>query len=176
MIRYTTASTDRDLRQILEIQARNMPMAISEEERQREGFVTARHDLDLLRRMNEACPHTIARAGDQVVGYALSMLPAFIALVPNIEHMFSQMADTPYAGVNYLASGQVCIDKPFRRQGVFRGLYAHMKHTFVPPYVCIITEVARSNERSLQAHYAIGFVDFKVYTAGGEHWHLIVWK
>ena len=42
----------RELEQILDLQQRNLPKNISQEEREKEGFVTVEHDLDLLRAMN----------------------------------------------------------------------------------------------------------------------------
>ena len=58
---YTTASTTEELLQILSLQRMNLKSSISAEEMNQEGFVTVEHDLDLLKRMNNACPHIIAK-------------------------------------------------------------------------------------------------------------------
>ena len=72
--------------------------------------------------------------------------------------------------------GQVCIDKAYRGQGVFRGLYQKMKVELHKKYDLLITEVAANNPRSLRAHNAIGFKDLLIYQSGAIDWHLIYWN
>ena len=67
---YTTASTTEELLQILSLQRMNLKSSISAEEMNQEGFVTVEHDLDLLKRMNNACPHIIAKEDEKIVAYS----------------------------------------------------------------------------------------------------------
>lgn len=54
---YGPALSKADLQGILALQQQNLPSALSPEE---QGFVTVRHDLPLLRKMNTPHPHRIA--------------------------------------------------------------------------------------------------------------------
>lgn len=176
MISYEQANTDKDLRQILALQKRNLPSGISKEEAKSEGFVSVHHTLELLQQMNEICPHTIAKDGDTVVGYALSMHPSFGNSIEMLKAMFIEIdaiIKKKPSLKNYVVMGQVCIDVAYRRKGIFRGLYAAMKTFLHPTFSTIITEVDIKNNRSLQAHYAIGFKTLSKYSSGGQDWELI---
>lgn len=64
---YKRTTTNQELKDILDLQKRNLPLSISEEEKQKEGFVTVRHPFEVLKEMNDACPHIIARHNNKVV-------------------------------------------------------------------------------------------------------------
>ena len=59
-IELTTVSTPDDVREILELQARNLASALTPEVMADQGFVTVRHDASVLQRMNEAAPAFVA--------------------------------------------------------------------------------------------------------------------
>lgn len=48
MIEFTTATNPTELLQILELQQQNLPEKLSETDKKEQGFVTVRHDLELL--------------------------------------------------------------------------------------------------------------------------------
>jgi len=182
MISFQKCTTTEELTQILTLQQANLPIAITKEEEQKEGFLTVDHDLTLLTKMNEVCPHIIAKKDRQVVGYALSMHPQFGDEIPVLLSMFEQMEkvsnDLKDASFlkNYLVMGQVCIDKAHRKQGIFRGLYQKMLNEYIPTFSCIVTEVNLRNTRSLEAHYAVGFELLYEHSSGGQDWALIYLK
>ena len=60
MVIYKQADSLKELEQILELQQRNLPKTISEDESAKEGFVTVEHTLNLLKSMNDVCGHIIA--------------------------------------------------------------------------------------------------------------------
>ena len=60
MVVYKQAESLKELEQILDLQQRNLPKNISQEESTKEGFVTVEHTLDLLKSMNDVCGHIIA--------------------------------------------------------------------------------------------------------------------
>ena len=175
-IRYFRAKTDKELHQILGLQQKNLFASISDEERKQEGFVTVIHTFDLLKTMNEACPHIIAKDNDKIIGYALCMHPLFSKAVAVLKSMFDEIKAVNPKPSNYIAMGQICIDKDYRKQGIFRNLYQTMSDSLKPEFDAIITEVDAKNIRSLNAHYAIGFKHLKSYTSGGQDWELITLK
>lgn len=174
-IKYTIASSINELDQIIDLQHINLFSSISKTEKQEEGFLTVQHDLDMLKKMNNKQPHIIAKDEDKVVGYALSMAKEFKDDIEVLKPMFSKIDGQLNSNKSYIIMGQICIDKAYRKQGIFRGLYQTMKKELLQKYDLLITEVAASNSRSLQAHYAVGFSDLLVYNSNGITWHLIQW-
>ncbi len=173
-VEFGRASTDKDLREILELQVKNLPDQLTDEIREREGFLTVSHTLELLGRMNEVCPHIVARANGRVVGYALCMHPDFSGEIPILRSMFEQLRLTLSPAKTFIVMGQVCVDKEYRKQGIFRGLYFTMKEVLSDDFNVIVTEVDGRNRRSLDAHLAIGFRVLKKYQSDGRDWYLIV--
>ncbi len=174
MITYKTASTTEELGQIIALQKCNLPLSISSEEKIKEGFLTVKHDLDLLKRMNDACSHIIAKDGEQLAGYALCMHPKFRDEIDILKPMFDEVQKHFNSDRSFIVMGQVCIAKEYRKQGVFRKLYSKMQEITKPEFDCIITEVDANNVRSLEAHLAIGFKTLTTHRAGGKNWNLIL--
>ncbi len=156
------------------MQEKNLPPQLTEEVREKEGFLTVSHTLDLLDRMNQVCPHIVARADGRVVGYALCMHPDFSGEIPILMSMFEQIRLSLSPEQTFIVMGQVCVDKEYRKQGIFRGLYRTMKEVLSDQFELIVTEVDGRNRRSLDAHLAIGFRLLKKYQSDGRDWYLIV--
>ena len=180
MITYNTSNTDSDLQQILNLQFKNLPKNISSQEAISQGFVTVHHDFDLLKKMNRPYPHIVARDEEKTIGYTLVMLRSFEKETPVLIPMFEQINSTLYKGkklgeAKYFIMGQVCIDKAYRGQGIFKGLYGELKKRMSPHFDYIITEVATRNSRSMRAHEKIGFENIHQYKAG-EEWVILLWS
>lgn len=174
-ILYTTTSSKTELNEILALQKKNLPIKVSEAEMKQEGFVTVEHDFNMLKSMNDKQPHIIAKSDDAVVGYALCMTRDFKSKIEILKPMFDKIDTLVPSDTSYIVMGQVCVDKGYRKQGIFRGLYDKMRDELQSSYSLLITEVAANNKRSLQAHYAIGFKDLLVYEADQIVWHIVQW-
>ncbi|MDH7446113.1 GNAT family N-acetyltransferase [Aquimarina sp. 2201CG14-23] len=175
-LKYTTVTSHQELEEILLLQQKNLTASISSEEKKKEGFVTVEHDFDILKKMNDQQPHIIAKDNDMVVGYTLCMTKDFCNDIEILKPMFSKIKKSLDPSKNYIVMGQVCIDKAYRGQGLFRGLYQQMKIELQEKYNLLITEVAANNLRSLHAHYAVGFKTLVIYEADNIEWHLIHWN
>ncbi|XRE43383.1 hypothetical protein ACIVBQ_001587 [Tenacibaculum discolor] len=173
MIEFITATNQTDLLQILDLQRQNLPEKLSETDKKEQGFVTVRHDLEILQKMNDMHPHIIARNDGKVIGYALSMSKSFRNDIPILISMFDEIDTTSKGAKPYILMGQVCIDKHFRGKSIFRGLYAKMKEEFTGIYDSIITEIDEKNTRSINAHKAIGFKTLKTYKSNNHDWEII---
>lgn len=178
-ITYHRASTTEELNQILKLQEQNLRDLISEEQKQVDGFVTLKHDFKMLKKMNDACMHSIAKQDGKVIGYALSMLRGFKNDIPLLLPMFQKIDaalkkqnDT----LNYIVMGQICVDKSCRSKGVFRGLYNYMASELKHKFNAIITKVDTKNIRSSNAHKAVGFEVLKTYTSNNQLWEVIILK
>lgn len=178
MISYHRAQNDEELHQILQLQQQNLSSNLVDTEQTKEGFVTVHHTFDILKKMNAVCPHCIAKAHTKVVGYALCMDQSFKNEIAILKPMFKEI-DIAFSNKetqlsNYIAMGQICIDKDSRKKGVFRGLYDFMKKELRAEYSCIITEVDAKNIRSSMAHKAVGFELLKTYVSNNITWELIL--
>ncbi len=173
-VQYTRASSDNELLQILELQKKNAISSVPNKEQENEGFVTVSHSFDILKQMNDTCPHIIAKDGDLVVGYALVMPKEFRDEISVLSAMFETAAKL-LGDKKYAAMGQVCVSKHYRKQGIFRGMYQFYKEELKPEFDCLLTEVATSNQRSLNAHLSVGFTILKTQVTDGISWELIHW-
>ena len=172
-IDYTRARSRNELKQILSLQEENLKEILSPADADREGFVSVVHTLELLEEMNEVCPHILAKSGTAVVGYALCMHPDFSEAIPMLRPMFRKVRSLIGPGHRFVIMGQICIDKSWRKKGIFRGLYSSMREVLRSEFDSIITEVDDTNQRSLTAHLAVGFNTLEVYPSGDRTWHLI---
>ena len=135
-IELTTVSTPDDVRDILGLQARNLPSALTPEAMANQGFVTVRHDASVLQRMNEAAPAIVAKAAGRVVGYALVMPPSFAADVPILGPLFEMLKSLSWKGVplldnpRWFVMGQICIAEGYRGIGIFDRLYRTMAERY----------------------------------------------
>lgn len=172
---YKRVDSNEELDQIIELQKINIRTSISEDESKSEGFVTVHHDFEILKAMNGKCAHIIAKSGSKVIGYALCMLKEFKENIEVLKPMFQQIDKCLNKNKTYLVMGQICVDKAFRKRGVFRGMYDFMKQEMSSKYDMIITEVDEKNTRSLNAHYTVGFKLLYSYNSSQQDWALLVW-
>lgn len=169
-----------ELQQILDLQNANHVDNVSSNIKKQEGFVTVKHNIELLTRMNTAAPQVIAVDQGKVIGYALVMLKDFKNMIPILEPMYSTFDDLIYDGVklttlDYYVMGQVCIDKDYRGAGVFHALYKKHNSVFSPKYDLCLTEVSTSNPRSMRAHLKVGFKILKTYQDASDEWNILSW-
>ena len=180
---FKAAESDEELQQILALQQINLPKNISQEESRDQGFVTVEHDFPLLSSINKSAPQVIASADGKVVGYALVMLESFSSQIPVLIPMFKMLSTLSYQGKSfkeyrYYVMGQVCVDKAFRGQGLFDGMYHEQRRQLSGEYDFVVTEVATRNTRSMRAHERVGFETIHIYTDQdhGEEWAIILWN
>ncbi len=174
MITYKRATSDDELYQILDIQKRALKANVSIKHQKEEGYITVPHTFNILKKMNDACPHILAMNGKYVAGYALVMLRSFRNEIPILTPMF-ETADSLLKGKNYVTMGQVCIDKPYRGQGVFKGMYLFYQKELSHSYDCLFTEVATANVRSIEAHKSVGFKILDTQITDGTSWAMVNW-
>jgi hypothetical protein len=180
-VHYTTVATADEVQQIFELQAANLPVALTAEVMAAEGFVTVRHDLQVLQRMNDAAPAIVAKAGNRVVGYALVMPREFAPFVPILRPLFATLDGLSWEGMalrdrpRWFVMGQVCVASGYRGLGIFDGLYRALAVEYRDRFDFTVTEVAARNRRSLRAHARVGFETIHVYPddTTGEEWHVI---
>ncbi|WP_299212425.1 GNAT family N-acetyltransferase [uncultured Dokdonia sp.] len=162
------------MHEILAIQKRNLKANTSLQDREKQGYITVPYTFDILKKMNDACPHILAMDGDRVAGYALVMLRNFKYEMPIFTPMF-ETSDRLLKEKNYVAMEQICIDKPYRGQGIFKGMYTFYKEALRDSYDCLFTEVATANTHSIEAHKRVGFIILETQITDGTLWEMINW-
>jgi predicted GNAT family N-acyltransferase len=172
---YKRASTLDELEQIRTLQLQNGAQNITPEEKLQEGFVTVQHTVALLEQMNAACAHIIAKDNDTVIGFALVMLSSFRNEIEVLIPMFERIDGLVPNNKTYVVMGQICVDKKYRKQGIFRGLYHFYREELQHEFDYLITEVATINLRSMQAHEAVGFKVIDNYKDDDIIWNIMLW-
>eukprot|EP00977_Amphora_coffeiformis_P003967 scaffold795_cov187-Amphora_coffeaeformis.AAC.8 len=114
-VEFAVTCTDQELQEILDLQTANRSENLTREELESQGFVTARHDLQVLRKMHQEYPHVIAKTKktkkkndddtnlqqqQHVIGYALCMMKSAEVLVPTLSGLFQNIENstTRYQG------------------------------------------------------------------------------
>lgn len=179
---YTIGLTasDADLQGIRQLQWANLKERIPREEALQEGFTTAVYSLDFLREMHAHHPSVIAKAGGEVIGYALVTLPAVRSGHPLLEDLFAKMDMITIRGrmlreAGYVVVGQLCVDKRYRGLGLVPAMYGRFRDCLSDRYEFCAADVDRENTRSLRAHIKTGFEIVDSLTYGGALWDMLVW-
>lgn len=169
-----------DLQRILDLQRENLAANIDGDDLRAQGFVTATHSLQSLQQMHELGPSIIAKSGDHLAGYALTMLVEARRCVPILDPMFQLLEQLTWRGrplrqVLHYVMGQVCIAKPHRGQGLFDALYQGHQAHYRDRFELLATEVSARNPRSLRAHERVGFETLHTYRDEVDEWVVIGW-
>ncbi|AKD03768.1 GNAT family N-acetyltransferase [Pontibacter korlensis] len=181
MITYKTSENDTELEGILSLQKANLKIGLPEGEIESQGFVTVDHSLEVLQRFNQIEKHVIAKDGEKVVGYVLAMTKESRFDIPILLPMFEVFDNIKFRGkvvsaYNYMVVGQVCVDKDYRGKGIFGDCYLTYKQHYSEKYDFAITEIAKSNLRSLKAHNRVGFEEVHSYLDPDQTaWSIVVW-
>ncbi|AUD04761.1 GNAT family N-acetyltransferase [Spirosoma pollinicola] len=178
----TTVQSEADVQGILALQQDNLRKNVPLDVQLDQGFVTVEHDPAVLSRMNLAAPSVIAKDGDRVVGYALTMLPEFGTDIPELLPLFALIDSLSYSGkplstYAYYVMGQVCVAEGYRGQKVFDRMYQHHREVYSDRFQLLITDISANNTRSLRAHARVGFEPIHEFhdSVIGETWVVVLW-
>ncbi len=181
MISFKTAYTQDQLKGILKLQKANLARNLPKEEVESQGFVTVDHSYEQLKKLNDLEKHVIAKDDYKVIGYLLAMTQESKFDLPVLFPMFNVFDEIVYKNkkvsqYKYLVVGQVCIDKGYRGQGILPNCYAAYKKYYSDKYDFAITEIATTNQRSLNAHKKAGFKEIYSYTGPDKtEWIVVLW-
>ncbi len=180
MVHFSLSQSTADLEGILSLQQENLSTILSQEEKDKQGFVTIQHNLDQLQSMHSVAPHVLAKEKDQVVGYVLAMTLASREVVPLMVPLFENFDQSEIGGkkvtdYNPMLVGQVCVGKSQRGTGLFDKLYTKYREQYASTHDFAITSVALSNYRSLAAHQRVGFKILHTFQDSLHPWAIVCW-
>ncbi len=181
MITYAISKTDKELSEILNLQKQNLRQNLTKSEIESQGFVTVNHTFEDIKKLNNYEQHLIIKDDDKVVGYLLAMTKNSEKDIPILLPLFDMFTKTLYkkklvSEYDYIVVGQVCIAKDYRGLGLLDEAYKAYKKQFKEKYDFAITEIALTNQRSINAHKRIGFSEVHRYTGlNNIEWSVVVW-
>ena len=180
-IEITEATTTEELKEILSLQEKNHRDTLSHGKGLEDGFLSLKHELLLLEKMNAVVPQIIAKAENKVVAFALVMPVSFKADVPVLIPLFEMLNNISYkdkkiVDYNYYVMGQICVDEAYRAMGIFDGLYAKHKEIYSTKFDICVTEIASHNGRSMKAHQRVGFEIIHTFRDQTNEWNIVVWN
>ena len=157
---YKTVENNQEIVEILDLQRINLLPNLKPDDLM-QGFLTVSHTEELLTKMNAAEPSIIAKQENTLAGFCLAMTKDFRNDIPILIPMFDLFDELTYhkslSECNYIVVGQVCVAQKFRGKGIFDGMYEAFKDQYKSKYDFAITEIAKRNTRSFQAHLRVGF-------------------
>ena len=173
------ASTSAELQGILTLQKKNLKDNLTNEEFNKEGFVTLKHDIDTLKLMSSYANQIIAVDEGEVIGYALVMARQLRDKIPILKPMWVKLDELAFGNVKisnskFYIMGQICIDIAYRGHGIFAKLYNMHKVEFRSDNDYCITEVSADNLRSLNAHEKVGFVNIHSFSDKTDTWNILL--
>ena len=179
MIQIKRVESKEELQGILELQAKNIEENLAQSEITQEGFVTLKHDFDLLELMNSYEKQIIAVNEGKVIGYALIMVQELRDKIPVLVPMFKKLDAMSYksqriSDASYYIMGQICIDKEYRGKGIFAKLYDKHHAVLADKYGYCITQVAHRNPRSIRAHEKVGFKEILSFSDETDSWSIFL--
>ena len=167
---------------LLALQHENLRVNLDNQTVESQGYVSFEYNPTIIQRMMADEPQIIARADNQVVGYALASTIEATKTIEAAIPMLDMIAQLDYKGKpcreqKYYMVGQVCVKAGYRGMGVFDAIYGGHRRAFANRYDFTVTEVAVDNGRSLAAHHRLGFETIHIFfdALNGKEWHIIAW-
>lgn len=162
------------------LQADNLKINLSQEQAEKEGFLTFQYSADLIQTMMQYLPQPVFFLNDELVAYALAASREACMGDANLEPMIAICENLQYKGkpikeYSYYTIGQICISEAHRGKGLFKELYLKHKELFAERFDMVVTEISAFNYKSQKAHAALGFETIHQYQQGETLWNVVVW-
>jgi len=180
MIRIKKVTSHSELEGIQKLQQENLKKNLTDRESDVEGFVTAEYSMAFLEKMHRASPSIIAKAGEQVIGYALVSAKAVSQEHELLADLCNSIDRIRYRGQllkdsSYVVVGQLCVSKNYRGLGLVQKMYHYFKDCLSSDFDYCLTDIAKDNPRSLKAHIKSGFKVIDSLDYGGLSWDIVLW-
>lgn len=179
-IEIRKAQTEKDIEGILSLQREHLKTPENSGKNWQDGFVTLQHTPAILQQMMERSSQIVAVDGDKVVGYSLCLMPDMASVFPLLDPMMEvfeeiDVKEKKLTDYSFVIGGQCCIDPEYRGQGILGQLYGQIKIENDADMDFCVTEILRSNPRSLKAHLKIGFERVYEYLGEKNMWDIVLW-
>lgn len=100
---------------------------------------------------------------------------------PLLDDMFNCIDKIVYDGhllrdTQYAICGQLCVDKSYRGQDIVQLMHSFYRDELKNDFQYCITDVARGNPRSLNAHLKTGFEVVSTIAYSGVVFDVVLWN
>jgi len=164
-------ATKEELGDIIRIQQQNLGRNLSEDQREKGGFVNLETPLDFLQKIQEQNRVLVARHNGHVVGYQIPLKPDEAASFPVFNEFLNKTGeitfkDKPLNASRFLIIAQTCRDRneAYRGHRISEKLYDALGNQFADTYDVAVGQIAQHNEASVRAHERKGFVTIARYS------------
>ena len=173
-------TNEQELLEIESLNQKNSKKNLTQNEIDKEGYVSWQYSFELLKNIHQFAPSIITIANNQVIGYALTCTTACNVVHPELNKLFTTIKEIQYNSkklfdYNFYLMGQICIDKKYRGQGVFKSLYDFHKQIYSSKYQFIFTTISTENQRSIKAHLKQGFKIIETIDDHFGKWVAVIW-
>lgn len=171
-------ATREDIPAILDVQDANFIGNLEDAER-REGFLSVKFTREQFEEMAGQVGIIVAVVGGRLAGYLCASSCEFNRPFPLLAAMMQQFDVIDYRGRSLAASrvfiyGPVCIDRPYRGQGLLRGLYDMLQREAAGRYDIGVAFVAGDNPHSLRVHLdGLGMAHVGEFAFSEKRYHIL---
>ena len=149
---------------------------------QKDGFLSAIFSENQVAAMAADLGIMVAVVEDKVAGFVCAFRNDFDHGSPVVAKMIESFDDMQFEGkllsaYRSYAYGPVCIDKPFRREGLLRGLYQAQRRELAGQFEIGVALVSRDNPHSYKAHVAgLGMTEAGEFEVNGNVYATLVFR
>ncbi|MGH7927947.1 MAG: hypothetical protein ACREQV_09150 [Candidatus Binatia bacterium] len=166
---------------ILRLNEANFRANLSPDER-KDGFLSAIFSAAQVAAMAEDLGIMVAMIDDKLAGFLCAFRndfdhgsPVVAKMIESYERM--RFEGKPLSGYRSYAYGPVCIDRPFRRNGLLRGLYEAQRRDLAGQFEIGVALVSRDNPHSLRAHVSgLGMSEAGDFEVNGNIFATVVFR
>lgn len=171
---------EKDLIEIRKLQEKHHYKNVSEKEKLKEGFVSVKTSISLLKEINKEGIF-VAEKDNKLLGYVfpltlkhtkkISLLGPFIKRFSKIKYKNKKLSD-----YKWIIAGQILVDKEYKGKGIVEELWKSFIKLMRKKYELIISEVSSQNPRSLHVSTTkLNLEILKKYYAEGRNWYIVVY-
>ena len=148
----------------------------------KDGFLSAIFSENQVAAMAGDLGIMVAVVEDKLAGFLCAFRNDFDHGSPVVAKMIESFDYMQFEGrllsaYRSYAYGPVCIDRPFRRKGLLRGLYQAQRRELAGQFEIGVALVSRDNPHSLKAHVAgLGMTEAGEFEVNGNVYATIVFR
>lgn len=173
--------TETDIPEILKLQQANLSENLTEEEKQKEGFVsltTTEQDLEKIIKNDGVV--VVDKENNNLKGYLFSVTLDYAKKISFLDPLIENINNVEYKDKNLneykcCILAQTAIEKESRGKGILEKLYAKLKTELISRgYELGVSEIAEDNKKSLGVHInKIGLKKLGSYVFNNKNWIIV---
>ena len=149
-----------DFEKIVLLENQNLATVLTDDQKS-DGFLSGSFTAEQLRLMAQNVAIVVARNGNDLIGFVCASTAEFNSQRPLVAAMIARFPEIVIEKqrldeLKSFIAGPVCVDKNYRGQGVFEGLYETLFRDAPVQYQAVLALVSTVNPRSVRAHEKVG--------------------